>query len=67
MEELKKLAKNLREMRKQYGYTQKFIAEKIGTTYQAYQAYERGTAVPTLQNFIKLAKLFDVSYDELLD
>ncbi len=66
MEELFKLAKNLREIRKQYGYTQKYVADKIGITYQAYQAYERGVTVPTLQNFIKLAKLFDVSYDELL-
>ena len=40
---------------------------KLGITYQSYQAYERGIAVPTLQNFIKLAKLFDVSYEELLD
>lgn len=67
MDELVKLAKNLRELRKQYGYTQKFIADKIGTSYQAYQAYERGVTVPTLQNFIKLAKLFDVSYDELFE
>ncbi len=66
MEELIKLPKNLREIRKQYGYTQKYVSEKIGTSYQAYQAYERGVSVPTLQNFIKLAKLFDVSYEELL-
>ncbi len=67
MNELINLSKNLRELRKQYGYTQKYIADKIGTSYQAYQAYELGVAVPTLQNFIKLAKLFDVSYDELLE
>lgn len=66
MDELYHLAENLQELRKQYGYTQKSVAEKIGITYQSYQAYERGITVPTLQNFIKLAKLFDVSYEELL-
>ena len=67
MKELFNLSENLHELRKQFGYTQKQVAEKIGITYQSYQAYERGIAVPTLQNFIKLAKLYDVSYEELLN
>lgn len=67
MEELKKLAKNLKDLRNQYNYTQMFVAEQIGITYQSYQAYEWGTAIPTLQNFIKLAKLYHVSYEELLE
>ena len=33
-------------------------------SYQSYQAYERGIAVPTLQNFIKLAKFYDVSLED---
>ena len=67
MEELKNLANNLRALRLQYGLTQREVAEKIRITYQSYQAYERGIAVPTLQKFIKLAKFFDVPYEELLD
>lgn len=66
MQELYNLSKNLFELRKQYGYTQQEVSAKIGITYQAYQAYEHGITVPTLQNFIKLAKLYDVSCDELL-
>ena len=66
MKELLNLSKNLKELRRISGYTQREIAEKIGITYQSYQAYELGLTVPTLQNFIKLAKLFDVSYEELL-
>lgn len=66
MEEFKKLAKNLCEMRKIYGLTQKQVAEKIGIKYQSYQAYERGIALPSLQNFVKLADLFDVSLDSLI-
>jgi DNA-binding XRE family transcriptional regulator len=67
MQELYNLSKNLKLLRKQFGYTQTYVAEQIGITYQSYQAYEWGVTVPTLQNFIKLAKLYDVSYEDLLD
>ncbi len=67
MQELYNLAKNLKDLRKQFGYTQKYVSEQIGVTYQSYQHYEWGLTVPTLQNFIKLAKLYDVSLDELVE
>lgn len=67
MYKLNNLAKNLKYLRKQFGYTQKYVAENLGITYQSYQAYEFGTTVPTLQNFIKLANLYDIQIDELLE
>lgn len=67
MKELLNLSKNLRELRGETGLTQRDVAQKLGITYQSYQAYELGLTVPTLQNFIKLAKLFDVSLEELLE
>ena len=67
MDDLYNLPKNLKDLRKQYGYTQKYIAEQLGITYQSYQHYELGLTVPTLQNFIKLAKLYNVSYEDLLE
>ncbi len=66
MQELYNLSKNLRQLREGYGYTQTAVAQKIGIRYQSYHAYEAGIAVPTLENFIKLAKLYDVSLDELI-
>ncbi len=66
MEEFKKLSENLKTLRKDYGYTQKEIADKLGITYQSYQAYERGIAVPNLKNFIRLAEIYDVSMDFLI-
>lgn len=67
MKELYHLSENLRTLREQYGYTLKYVAEQLGIAYQSYQCYERGLTVPTLQNFIKLAKLYDVSMEELLE
>ena len=67
MKELYRLSVNLKQLREQYGYTMKYVAEKLGIAYQSYQCYERGLTVPTLQNFIKLAKLYDVSMEELLE
>ena len=67
MEKLYNLSKNLKELREQYGYTLKYVAEFLGIAYQSYHAYERGITVPTLQNFIKLAELYDVSLDDLIE
>ena len=67
MQELYNLSKNLKDLRKQFNYTQAYVAEQIGITFQSYQAYEWGLTVPTLQNFIKLTKLYGVSCDDLLE
>ena len=67
MDELKNLPKNLKDLRKQFQYTQNYVAAQLGISYQSYQHYEWGVTVPTLQNFIKLAKLYNLSLDELLE
>lgn len=67
LKELQNLPKNLKSLRTESGLTQKQVAKELGITYQSYQAYELGLTLPTLQNFIKLCKLFDVSYEELLE
>ena len=66
LKEFKILSNRLFELRESNNYTQMDVAAKLGVSYQSYQAYERGIAVPTLQNFIKLAKLYDVSTDYLI-
>lgn len=65
--ELYNLSKNLIALRNQFGYTQTDVAKKLGIAPQSYRAYECGITVPTLENFIKLAKIFDVDYKELLE
>ena len=63
---LKKLPAILYELRTQSGWTQTDVAEKLNIKYQSYQAYELGITVPSLQNFIALAELYDVSLDYLV-
>lgn len=67
MNDLYNLTKNLKALRRQYGYTQQYVAEQLGITPQSYHAYEAGITIPTLPNFIKLARLYDVSLDDLLE
>ena len=67
MQELYNLPKNLKALRQQYGYTQLYVAKQLNITPQSYHADEAGITVPTLQNFIKLARLYDVSLDDLLE
>ena len=63
---LKNLPSILFELRTQNGWTQTDVAEKLHIKYQSYQAYELGVSVPSLQNFIALAELYDVSLDYLI-
>ena len=65
-EQLYEFSKIIKELRMQYKYTQKFVAEMLGISYQSYQAYELGITVPTFQNFLKIANFYDVSLDYLV-
>lgn len=64
--QLYEFSKIIKELRLQYKFTQRFVAEKLGISYQSYQAYELGITVPTFQNFLKLSHLYDVSLDYLV-
>ena len=64
--QLYEFSKIIKELRTQYGYTQRYVANELKISYQSYQAYELGIAIPTLQNFLKLAIFYDVSLDYLV-
>lgn len=46
--------------------SQKDMAKKIGITTQSYQAYESGLTMPTMENFLKLCKILNITPNELL-
>ena len=56
----------LKLLRNENRYTQNQMAEILGLKPRGYQAYEYGTAYPTVPGLIQIAKFFDVSTDYLL-
>lgn len=57
---------NIRKYRKQTDMTQEQLADKLGTTYQSVSRWENGTTYPDMELLPVLAKMFNVSVDELL-
>lgn len=60
-------AQRLYEYRKANGYSQEELAEKIGVSRQAISKWERSESSPDTDNLIALAKLYEVTIDELLN
>ena len=52
--------------RKKRGYSQEQLAEKLGVSRQAVSKWERAEASPDTDNLIALAKIYEISLDELL-
>lgn len=60
------IASRLVEYRKKHHLSQEDVAERIGVSRQAVSKWERVEASPDMENLIALAKLYDVSLDELI-
>lgn len=61
------LADNIKTIRKNKGYSQEELAEKIHVTRQTVSKWENGQSVPTADLLKALAEIFDVSVSELMD
>lgn len=61
-----KIANRLVELRKKNGYSQEDLANKLGLSRQAVSKWERAEASPDTDNLICLAKLYNISLDDLL-
>lgn len=60
------LGDNIRNYRKLNNMSQDELAEKLDVTRQSISLWETGQTQPTLENIVALAKLFNVSTDQLL-
>lgn len=60
------ISMKLKEFRVMKNLTQQQIADKLEINQKTYSNYENGRAEPSVQNLIKLAKLFGVSVDALV-
>ena len=56
----------IKELRKKNDLTQEKLADYLGVSFQAISKWETGAASPDLALIVPIAKLFDVSTDELL-
>ena len=57
---------NLSYLRKVNGYSQEEVAERIGVSRQAVAKWEAGDTAPDLDNCLALAKLYNVTLDDLV-
>lgn len=62
----KLLPTKLKELRKAYGYTQDYVASFLGVVRQTYSHYETGQRTPNSETLFKLAGLYGISVDDLL-
>lgn len=60
------LGEVLKAHREECKMTQEFVAEAIGVSRQAVSKWENGTSDPSTSNLIALAKLYQISAEELL-
>jgi bacteriophage CI repressor helix-turn-helix domain len=59
-------SERLKNLRKQAGFTQVDVANKLGISQQAYASWERGSKKPTQDNLVKIAQILNVSVDYLV-
>lgn len=62
----RKLADSLKEYRVNAKMTQEFVAQSLGVSRQAVSKWESGTSDPSTTNLIALAKLYQVSPEEII-
>ncbi len=62
-----KLSEKIVTLRKQKGWSQEELADKLNVSRQAVGKWETETALPEVDKILQLATLFDVSTDSLLN
>lgn len=62
-----KIAENIRKYRKELKLTQEGLAEKLCAKKSLISNYENGYSTPDIITLCKLAKIFDVSLDDLVE
>ncbi len=62
-----KIAENIRFYRKQMGLTQESLAKMLNGKRSLISNYENGYSVPDIYTLCRLAKIFDISLDDLVE
>jgi transcriptional regulator with XRE-family HTH domain len=61
------IGEKIKELRKKNSLTQETLAEKLGVSSQAVSKWETGAASPDLAMLVPLAKIYQISTDQLLE
>lgn len=61
----KTIGKKLYDLRKQSGFTQDYVAEKLGVSAQAVSKWENDIACPDIMTLPKIAEIYGITIDEL--
>lgn len=61
------LSNKIVRLRRRYGLSQDELANRIGVSRQAVFKWESGSNMPDMDKIKKIVKLFNVSFDFLLD
>lgn len=62
-----KMPDKIIKLRKENGWSQEELAEKLEVSRQAISRWENGTALPDAQNVLQISELFHVTTDYLLN
>lgn len=60
------LSEKLAALRKEHGYSQLYVAERLNVSRQAISRWEVGSSVPSTENLMELSRLYGVSLDGLV-
>ena len=60
------LPKKLKELRLAHSYTQDYVASILNITRQTYSHYETGKRTPNAEMLFKLAGIYDISINDLM-
>jgi len=60
------IKQNIHQIRKQKGFSQQELAEKINVNKQTIVEWEKGTTNPDIEDLLKLSQTLEVSVDSLL-
>ena len=63
---LKDLGKKLKKLRKEQDLSQKELAKELGFTLNQISDWEIGRSMPSVEQLMKIAMLFDISLDKLV-
>ena len=64
---MKNFGDNLKYFRALNKLNQQELAERLNTTQQRVSEWERGKVEPSLYNIIRLLKVFDITFEELIE